>query len=72
MNHKWVKLLIVLLFLAAIGFGGYKGYIKNQSVKKANAKAVVSFQAMNQEQLSSYQLTGDDKVKNVLLVGADK
>ncbi|MDD5950027.1 MAG: LCP family protein, partial [Lachnospiraceae bacterium] len=47
-------------------------YIKNQSVKKANAKAVVSFQAMNQEQLSSYQLTGDDKVKNVLLVGADK
>lgn len=69
---KWLKVLIVLLFVAAIGFGGYKGFAVNKAVKQSNERAVVSFASMNSSSMGSYGLTGDDKIKNILLVGADK
>lgn len=69
---KWLKILIVLLFIAAIGFGGYKGIQQNKTIKKSNANAVVSFADMNKSKMGSYSLTGDEKVKNILLVGSDK
>jgi LCP family protein required for cell wall assembly len=72
MNSKWGKIVIVLLFVVAIGFGGYKGVQVNKAVKKMNASAVVSFAKMNESQLSGYNLTSDDNVKNILLVGSDK
>ena len=69
---KWLKLLVVLLFVAAIGFGGYKGYAVNKAVKQSNERAVVSFESMNSSTMGSYGLTGDNNIKNILLVGADK
>lgn len=72
MGSKWIKVLVILLFVAAIGFGGYKGYTVNQAVKKSNASAVVSFKDMNASKMAAYNMTGDDKIKNILLVGADK
>lgn len=70
--NKWLKIGIVLLFVAAIGYGGYQGISRNKRVKEANAKAVVSFADMNKETLGSYNLTKDPQVQNVLLIGSDK
>lgn len=69
---KWLKLLVVLLFVAAIGFGGYKGFAVNKAVKESNDRAVVSFESMNSSSMASYGLAGDANIKNILLVGADK
>ncbi len=70
--NKILKIVVVLLFVAAIVFGGYKGYMVNKAVKKANAEAVLSFADMNAAKMSQYIQTSDDNIKNILLVGSDK
>ena len=69
---KFLKILIALLFVAAIGFGAYRGVIRNKAVKQSNASMGVSFADMNKDLVSKYSLKEDEKVKNVLLVGSDK
>lgn len=70
--NKWLKIGIVLLFVAAIGYGGYQGIVRNKRVKEANAKAVVSFADMNAASLTSYNLVKDPQIQNILIVGSDK
>ncbi|MCR4716443.1 MAG: LCP family protein [Lachnospiraceae bacterium] len=69
---KFLTFLVVLLFVAAIGFGVYKGVAHNRAVKEANARMGVSFEDMNEKIASEYGLKSDEKIKNVLLVGTDK
>ena len=70
--NKLIKILIVLLFVAAIGFGAYRGMVRNKAVKQSNANMGVSFADMNKELVSKYSLAEDEQIKNVLLVGSDK
>ena len=69
---KFLRVLVVLLFLAAIGFGAYKGVERNKAVKDANDGKGVSFADMNKSSMGDYDLKSDDNVKNILLVGTDK
>lgn len=72
MDRKIVRIVVILLFVAAIGFGAFKGYSHNKAEKKAKNEAQISFSDMNKEKITSYNVTGDDQVKNILLVGSDK
>ncbi len=69
---KFITILIVLLFAASIGFGAYRGFVRNKAVKQSNAAMGVSFADMNKELVSKYSLKSDDEISNVLLVGSDK
>lgn len=72
MNKILIRVLVVILFLASIGFGAYKGLEHNRKIKEANARAVVTFAQMNKSLTGKYELKSDKDVKNILLVGTDK
>ena len=72
MNSKFLKYAVVILFIGAIVFGGVKGFQQNKAAREANDKAIVTFADMKNDLKSNYSLQDDSKIKNVLLVGADK